>query len=203
MNMWKKNRREKFQRNLLFVYRSWRWWCVFICLSLFGLFHTQIPVDCIPRVRHLPWITHHAAELGDYDEEVHTESFISEFRFVPNQTEDLEIMIFNEYRKCRGLNPAESETAFLNKAKWLDLYGVDMHTVQVQISLMQFYLWFFFSIFELTPLPHAHSIAGKRRLWLFAWPDTNWYLSVWNHTRAESTQRTHRENRKDWSIPLA
>lgn len=41
------------------------------------------------------------SELGDYDEELHTPAFISEFRFVPNQTEELELKIVEEFKKCR------------------------------------------------------------------------------------------------------
>uniref|UniRef100_A0A1A9VIR0 Holocytochrome c-type synthase n=1 Tax=Glossina austeni TaxID=7395 RepID=A0A1A9VIR0_GLOAU len=42
-----------------------------------------------------------------------TAATVSEFRFVPDQTEDLEIAILQEYKTCRGLTPAQAETAHL------------------------------------------------------------------------------------------
>ncbi|XP_075682962.1 band 4.1-like protein 4B isoform X2 [Rhinoderma darwinii] len=70
------------------------------------------------------------AELGECEHPEHTPELVSEFRFILNQTEAMERDIFQKWTECRGKTPAQAELCYLNKVKWLDMYGVDMHVVK-------------------------------------------------------------------------
>ena len=43
------------------------------------------------------------AELGDYEDGVHTAGDISEFRFVEEQTEEMELAILEKFKTCKSV----------------------------------------------------------------------------------------------------
>ncbi|XP_043074890.1 band 4.1-like protein 2 isoform X4 [Puntigrus tetrazona] len=67
------------------------------------------------------------AELGDHDPEEHRLDYISDFQFAPNQTKELEEKVVELHKSHRGMTPAQADAQFLENAKKLSMYGVDLH----------------------------------------------------------------------------
>ncbi|XP_040289702.1 band 4.1-like protein 3 isoform X14 [Bufo bufo] len=82
--------------------------CSFVTLALLGSYTVQ-------------------SELGDYEPDEYSGDYVSEFRFAPNQTRELEDKVVDLHKSYRGMTPAEAEMHFLENAKKLSMYGVDLH----------------------------------------------------------------------------
>ncbi|XP_057617986.1 band 4.1-like protein 2 isoform X5 [Chionomys nivalis] len=67
------------------------------------------------------------AEHGDYDPEEYDSIDLSDFKFAPGQTKEMEEKVAELHKTHRGLSPAQADTQFLENAKRLSMYGVDLH----------------------------------------------------------------------------
>ncbi|KAG1934298.1 band 4.1-like protein [Pimephales promelas] len=67
------------------------------------------------------------SELGDHDPDEYGYEYVSEFRFAPHQTKEMEEKIMDLHKNYKGMTPAEAEMHFLENVKKLSMYGVDLH----------------------------------------------------------------------------
>ncbi|XP_043519487.1 protein 4.1 homolog isoform X2 [Frieseomelitta varia] len=67
------------------------------------------------------------SEVGDYDPDEHGRTYLKDFKFAPNQTPELVEKVMDLHKTHKGQTPAEAELHYLENAKKLAMYGVDLH----------------------------------------------------------------------------
>ncbi|XP_038044276.1 band 4.1-like protein 3 [Patiria miniata] len=100
----------------------------FLCLQLRDdILKGKLPCSLVTHALLGSYVVQ--GELGDYDPEKHgiDVNYLKEFRFAPNQAQELEEKVMELHKTHKGQTPSEADLHFLENAKKLAMYGVDLH----------------------------------------------------------------------------
>lgn len=73
------------------------------------------------------------AEFGDYSSDEHGSDYLDGFKVIPEQSASFLKSVAELHKLHKGQSPAEAEYNFLEQAKKLELYGVDLYPAKVSV----------------------------------------------------------------------
>ncbi|XP_026961064.1 tyrosine-protein phosphatase non-receptor type 3 isoform X3 [Sagmatias obliquidens] len=68
------------------------------------------------------------SHFGDHDSSIHPPGYLSDSQFIPDQNEDFLAKVEALHEQHSGLKQSEAESCFINIARTLDFYGVELHS---------------------------------------------------------------------------
>ncbi|XP_068792309.1 tyrosine-protein phosphatase non-receptor type 3 isoform X8 [Struthio camelus] len=68
------------------------------------------------------------AQLGDYNSSVHHSGYLSNYSFIPEQNKDFLTKVESLHEQHSGLKQSEAESCYINIARTLEFYGVELHS---------------------------------------------------------------------------
>ncbi|KAM6170031.1 tyrosine-protein phosphatase non-receptor type 3-like [Rhynchocyon petersi] len=68
------------------------------------------------------------SHFGDYDSSVHHSGYLSDSQFIPEQNDDFLAKVESLHEQHSGLKQSEAESCYINIARTLDFYGVELHS---------------------------------------------------------------------------
>uniref|UniRef100_A0A8D2P5V2 Tyrosine-protein phosphatase n=1 Tax=Zosterops lateralis melanops TaxID=1220523 RepID=A0A8D2P5V2_ZOSLA len=72
--------------------------------------------------------TLHFPQLGDYNASVHCSGYLSNYNFIPEQNKDFLTKVETLHEQHSGLKQSEAESCYINIARTLEFYGVELHS---------------------------------------------------------------------------
>ncbi|NXX88189.1 PTN3 phosphatase, partial [Centropus bengalensis] len=68
------------------------------------------------------------SQLGDYNASIHCSGYLSNYNFIPEQNKDFLTKVESLHEQHSGLKQSEAESCYINIARTLEFYGVELHS---------------------------------------------------------------------------